>query len=362
MLFDRLSAAEQSALEGLRDDPQCYGILRPRNDSRLTIKSVTSDTALLLLTLQSAAPLPQYVVDALGEQCDSFIAKLVLDEILQVDVNGEMLCGPAAIDIVAGKSASTDSERFIATLSRRALEYAEALDTVSVPELSHSLYCYNRFPASARWRRLLCDRGSVESYLGINRGRLADMLDAGWIRLPERSAAGWIAWQSNRLAPKLASQTFKLYVSPTCAAVGHVLGCVIEAASRFGASHWKIGSDVYGLLRSDKLILYFGCFTDLQEAAAHLKERLEGCPSQGVPFTGELEHRGLLSWGIDPPPEKNSVPWLERESWRRRICNRLASALLLAKRAPISRISPSRFAALRLRLEGIDTDTWTPMR
>lgn len=349
-------------MKGLRDDPQCYGILRPRNDTRLTIKSITTDTALLFVTLQNAALLPQYVVDALGEQCDPFIGKLVLDEILQIDVNGEMLCGPAAAEIVAGESKSTEPERFLTTLSRRALEYAEALDVAGVPELSDRLYSYNRIPASVRWRRVLGDRARVESYLGVNRGGLAAMLDAGWIRLTEHGAAGWIAWRSKRLAPELTSQTYKLYVSPTCAAVGSVLGSVVEAASRFGASHWKIGSDVYGLLRPDKLILYFDRFTDLQDTAAYAIDRLEGCSSQGVPFTAELEARGLLSWGIDPPRETTSVSWLGRESWRGRICHRLASALLLAKSAQRSTISPSRFAALRLALEGIDTNTWTPAR
>lgn len=363
MLFDRLSSAERRALKGLRDSHQCDGILRPRNNTRLTIKSVTTDTALLFLTLQNAAPLPQYVVDALGEQCDQFIGKMVLDEILQVDVNGEMLCGPSAIEIVVGERNSAQPKGFIATLSRRALEYAEALDVGSVPELSDRLYSYNRVPASARWRRLFCDPTRVESFLGLNSRSLTNMLDAGWVRLTGHDATGWIAWRSKRPAPKLTSQTYKLYLSPTCAAVGSVLDSVVEAASLFGAFHWKIGGDVYGLLRSDKLILYFQRFTDLQGAAAYLIEKLEGCPSQGVPFTAELEARGLVSWGIDPPREANSVPWLERESWRGRICNRLASAMLLAKNASCGGgVLPSRFAELRLGLDGIDTDTWTPAR
>jgi hypothetical protein len=346
-------------LQALRHDPQCYGILRPRSDARLTIKSVTTDAALLFLTLQNGARLPQSVIDALGDRCDSFIGKMVLDEILQVDVDGVMLCGPAAIGIIDSESRS-QPERFIATLSRRALEYAEVLDISSALELSDRLYSYNRAAASALWRRTLRDRLAVESYLGIGGARLEAMLDASWIRLPEHSTTGWIAWRSKRAVANPISPSYKLYISPTCEVVGAVLGSVVEAASRFGTSRWKIGSDIYGLLRPDKLILYFESFTSLREAAAYLLEHLEGCPSQGVPFTAELEARGLLSWGIDPPPEDTSVPWLNRQSWRSRICNILASALLLAKSAPSNRVSASRFAALRLRLEGIDTDSWTP--
>ena len=32
VLFDRLSEIEQHALRGLGDDPDCYGVLRPRDD------------------------------------------------------------------------------------------------------------------------------------------------------------------------------------------------------------------------------------------------------------------------------------------------------------------------------------------
>lgn len=317
--------------------------------------------ALLFSTLRNAAPLPQFFIDALGEQCDSFIARIVLDGILKVDVNDAMVCGPDAVEIVADETISKEPEQFIARLSRRALEYAESLDLRSAVEVSSALYSYNATPASARWRRILCDRVKVESYLRIDCGTLANMLDLDWMRVPEQNTADWIAWRSKRPASKPPSQTYKLYVSPSCSVLGTVLGTVVNAASRFGASHWKVGSDVYGLLRSDKLILYFESLENLRAAAAYLLDNLEGCPSQGVPFTAELEPRGLLSWGVDLAPKRNSVWWLERESWRQRICNALAVPLLLAKHTPNIRIPPARFAALRLQLEGIDTDTWTPV-
>jgi hypothetical protein len=91
-------------------------------------------------------------------------------------------------------------------------------------------------------------------------------------------------------------------------------------------------------------------------------QKLSGCPLHGVPFTAELAGGGLLSWGIDPPAEKQTVPWLERESWRLWVANRLASALLLAKTSTKADIQPWRFALERLRLEGVDTQTWAPSR
>jgi hypothetical protein len=325
----------------------------------MTIKSVSADTARLLSSLQHAAPLPQSVRDSLGNDCDSLVGKMVLDAILQIEVNGEMLCGPAASRFVAPAHEPIEPKARIAILSRRALEHGEALEIRSVLDLSYALYSYNRTPASARWRRLLRDRSAVESYLGFNNGAVALALDVGWSRLAT-PGDDWIVWQSKRLGANGASGTYKLYVSPSPTAVGVVLASTVEAASRFGSFRWKIGGNLYGLLRPDKLIVYFERFADLKRAGDYLVANLSGCRSQGVPFTAELGARGLVSWGIDPPEDHNFVPWLERESWRARICNRLASALMLAKTFQGGDISPSRFALQRLRLDGMDTDTWTP--
>jgi len=84
VLYDRLSPAEQQALAPLGNDPECYGILRPRENSNLSIKSVSQDTALLLYSLQTAGPLPGYVQRALGDDCEATIGKMLLDAILEV--------------------------------------------------------------------------------------------------------------------------------------------------------------------------------------------------------------------------------------------------------------------------------------
>lgn len=287
---------------------------------------------------------------------------MVLDEVLEVEMNGEMLCGTDAMQIIDElRTAAPEPQKFLAALSRRALQYAEALHSLSAGELAQRLYSFNRIPASARWRRLLPNRMAVRTYLGVD-GALGRSFAAAWSELPAQGADGWIAWQSTRLAPPRGGLTHKLYVSPTCAAVGSVMHVAIEAVSRFGAFHFKVGGDVYGLLRPDKLILYFEHFSDLQRGAAYLMEQLAGCPSHGVPFTAELEPRGLLSWGLDPSHKNASVPWLERESWRSRICSLLALALTLAGKRSADGVSASHFALQRLRLEGIDTDTWTPTR
>jgi hypothetical protein len=80
-----------------------------------------------------------------------------------------------------------------------------------------------------------------------------------------------------------------------------------------------------------------------------------------VPFTSEIGGDGLLSWGVDPPDEEGSAwrGWSGRESWRLWLARRLASALVTAQATGPSE-EAWRFVLDRLRLEGVDTDTWTP--
>ena len=115
-----------------------------------------------------------------------------------------------------------------------------------------------------------------------------------------------------------------------------------------------------GLLRPDKLLIYFLSFNALKEASAYLEPKLAGIQAHGVPFTAEIAGNSILSCGVDPPLEQEVSSWQEPESWRLWVTNRLARALLMAKMAPVCKIEPWRFALERLRLEDVDIETWTP--
>ncbi len=156
--------------------------------------------------------------------------------------------------------------------------------------------------------------------------------------------------------------TYKLYVSPQPEALPIAFGDILAALAAAGAPQLKIGADFRGVLRPDKIVAHFPDFESLAAGAARLAERLGGMggmggiAAQGVPFTAEIGGDGLLSWGVDPPlPAGRSAAW--RESWRTWLCRRLALALLAGRgSAP----EPWRFALERLRLEGVDTESWAP--
>ena len=84
-------------------------------------------------------------------------------------------------------------------------------------------------------------------------------------------------------------------------------------------------------------------------------------PVQGVPFTAEIGGEGLLSWGVDPAQERHRLAWEGPVSWRLFVTSRLARALLHARHESGPGLEPWRFALERLRLEGVDISTWTPM-
>jgi hypothetical protein len=344
-------------LASLGNDTGCYGILRPK-DARRSIKSVSHDSALLLFTLQNASRLPQYVVEALGKQCESVIGQMVLDEILEIEVNGEFVSGPAACELFLREQAPTAHETLPAALSHDAIEYADALGIVNPAVLSARLYTYNCVPASRRWRSLLSTENAVEAYLGVREKSTVEALDRQWLRTAPQTDTGWLAWRSVQATDGRASvPIFKLYVSPACNETRTAFQIVAGVVADSAAFYWKAGNSLYGLLRPDKMVVYFLEFAELQATAARLLEKLDGCPAQGVPFTAGVDARGLLSWGIDPLPEDIS---LQPESWRIRLCNLLSAALVLAKTTEHEGASAVSFAKERLRMEGVDPRTWAP--
>jgi hypothetical protein len=186
----------------------------------------------------------------------------------------------------------------------------------------------------------------------------------GWMAWWARPRAGSGGGESSERRP--GGPTWKLYVSPRAEVLAESFGAVLAALTAARALQFKVGSDAGGVLRPDKIVAYFPSYERLAAAADSVLQRLDGAPAQGVPFTAEIGGGGLLSWGVDPPDAERSVLGGGRESWRVWVAHRLAWALI-AGRGNISEgaegtqgYEPWRFALERVRLEGVDTETWTP--
>jgi hypothetical protein len=358
VLFDRLSPEERERLEELRRDAGFYGVLLPRETPGLGIKSVDRETALLFLTLRQPGLLPSYVREVLGEAAERTVTSLVADGVLEVESDGAFVSGAAAL---AGRSGETEGAGGgrLSELSLAALRYAQTLAEEEPLRLSWRLYGYNRRPLTPRWKKLLPSAASVEEHLGIAPGgRNRRLLDRHWRRLPPFE--GWLSWggRSGKARPAGNGATYKLYLSPMPEAVAEIFGEIVTALASARAAQFKVGAGAEGLLRPDKIVAYFPSFERLAEAVDHVLRVVEGVPAQGVPFTSEIGADGLLSWGVDPPRAERSRS--QGESWRFWLTHRLARALVSARGSRADGIEPWRFALERLRLEGIDTATWTP--
>ncbi len=343
VLCDRLDPDERRALGSLDRDEDFYGVLRPRGTPGLAVRSADRETALLFLTLRDPAPLPSYVRRVFGERALREVERLIADGVFEVENDGVFVSGPAALGLLQEPAGHAPAGR-IARLSLDALRYAQALAEDDPAALALRLYGYNSRPLTPRWRRLLSTPEAVQDFLKIDPG-------GNWKPLSPSNGPsnGWLSWASRSVGEQPSGSTYKLYVSPTPESLAESFGAILVALTAARPLQFKIGSDAWGLLRPDKIVAYFPDFERLAEAAGGLAEKLSGIPAQGVPFTAEIDGDGLLSWGVDPSAT---------ESWRFWLVQKLARALLTARQA--GEAEPWRFALDRLRLEGIDTATWTP--
>lgn len=361
---ERLDPGDQASLAAATGDPDFYGILRPTTDGSTSIKQVDTNTALLLHTLDRPGPIPSFVRARLLDQWQIAIAELVLEGLIELEVDGDFVTGAAAHPLLFTSAPEPDAGNHLTRLSMAALRHAQAIDVDDVTFLASALYLYNKIPVSPRWRRAIRDTDAVRRLLGVgDDGPLAQTLQQHWrSRAQPATNDGWLSWYAAQgRPPERTAQTYKLYVSPRPEQVADAFRVCVEIATEMRTPVFKIGNDVHGLLRCDKLVLYCWEEDEMMALGAALSAALRGLQAQGVPFTAALDDDGIVSWGVDPRPDPNRPEWLGAESWRMWIVRRLASALVAARRAGPDAPTPWRYALERLRLDGVDTDTWAPI-
>jgi hypothetical protein len=356
-LLGDLGAEQREPFLELESDPDFYGLFVPRPPLTMNLKSVERQTAEIFLALATPARLDDALL-ADSESVDDVI-DLVLDGVLEVESADGFVSGADALPIVGDSISMPEAREAVTRLSRDALLYAQDLETSDPRTLTTALYLYNRIPASPFWKSRFPNREAVLSHLGAASGPLRVLLEREWVAA---TYDGWLSWTSRSSSrPDPDAVTYKLYVSPRPERIREAFEVVVRVLSTFPGSQFKIGDGVAGLLRPDKLVSYYTTREELGEAASALDRELAGCEAHGVPFTAPLDETGLLSWGVDPPDNERALRWLQRQSWRLWVVQRLASALSIAKTArSAAAVEPWRFAIERARRQGVDVETWTP--
>lgn len=364
VVVDRLNSAELRALG--KEASSLYGVLRPRVRG-LKTKAVTHDVALLFFTLGEAATIPQYARTMMGPAAGATIARLVLDEIFAIETPEGFVTGThARAKLFAAPAAPEVFKDRIAQVSLDALKYASRLTLAPDEQLWMRLYFYGRIPYSARWARMYPNPAELTAHLaGAANSETRRQLAACFRSVPPHPQNDrWRLFDHTlpRMRIEADQLRYKLYVSPHPSKIAEAFAAVVSAVAEVGAPRFKIGSDVYGLLRSDKIVIYTPERSMIDALASHIAAALTGVEAHGVPFTAALTDDGLLSWGVDPAPTAKISGWTSSNdrSWRLFVVRALANALERQRRDEPTHPEPWAFALDRLRFEGVDPTTWTP--
>ena len=349
-----LTQPENRLLGDLCDAADIAAVLIPQT-AALSAKAICRPAMRLLESFR----IPSVLSSELLELCSgdtNLLLRLVLDSVLEIEHDGRFVTGAAASGFLKLDIAQEEHSRVL-QVSLDALRYGEELAIDDAPELSERLYSYNRIPISPYWARKFNTPESVDAWCGLAPGTtLGARLDLRWEPCPPApNNPGWRHFHSRE--HYAGESPFKLYVSSRPELLPEVLAGVEPVFHEHAVAAFKVGADVSNILRPDNLVAYMGTKGQLLQTANKLADRLRGIPARVVPFAGPLDADGLLSWGMDPPREEHVAKW-QGVSWRRWITDRLAVALIAARVAGAP--SPSRFALLRLSLEGIDVRSWTP--
>jgi hypothetical protein len=244
----------------------------------------------------------------------------------------------------------------LSALSNRAVSMAARLPYSDVNRIARWLYRYGTLPRTSAIERDFGVDDEPMSVLGLSRGgrarrQLAEIYEGA-------TYPGWHSFSVSAGAPTDPLR-FKLYVSPRPDVLASAFPIIAESFCRLEVKSFKVGRGLDGLLRPDKLVAYFESPGHLHLVAAELAQALSGCPAQGVPFTASCAGAsataptttdGLLSQGIDPPPDADGA------SWRAWITRRLAQLLVNAR--PTTGEPAAQAALAAAEAQGIDVRHW----
>jgi hypothetical protein len=325
-------------------------------------KAVSSRIATLVGELRAPVPACTVLDELAPDERDSVLIALLFDGILEIEADHGFVSEVAAYSLVIGTDEDIVGQSRLAELSVAAVKHGQRLRISNPAALAARLYFYNRVPVSSWSRSLWPDGDAVLQFLGLVPGAaLRHDLTSCFEMSPRSEHAWWLSWRRREMPQghTPASSTCKLYISAAAEHTKLAFAEVVALLSDSNALSLKIGPNAHGLLRPDKLVVYFERQADLFTFAEALRPRLTGLTAQGVPFSSPIDDAGLLSWGTDPPKAEAGFGWYADDSWRIWICNRLALALRAAMDPPAADVAPWRYALARLWLSGVDTRTWS---
>jgi len=342
--YNRVSAVLGSTVEiGSDFIDDGYGFLIQEDHDSSTgrrVSEIDKETALLLFTLQEAGELPDYLQNANEPDAQNGLLNLLYGGLIEAQLDGDFVSGTSAAAHINKYQQDVELGK-VALVSHDALMRADQMGLIYEDQLFNYLYQYHMIPASPSRRTQLNDDRNFLKLSDIEpHWRYSDQME-GWHYFSDRDSISreYIA---------------KLYVSPVVDDLPKALHATAGVLSAFRGASFKVGAGRSGILRPDKLVIYFDNIETLMEAADALAEKLDGVVAHGVPFTSRISTDGLISWGMDPRQSNG-----ERKSWRQWIIEKLAGYMLRNDPTEIEK-GRWKLALAQLELEGINSNTFRP--
>ena len=249
-----------------------------------------------------------------------------------------------------------ETSNTIIDLSIKGVRYGAALPATDLNNLSQRLYSFNTIPIPLDKRSVQWDHHSIFPASPVY-ADAEGLLSECWAPQPTRDKENyWLSWgpkekKVDGISP--GACTFKLYVSPHIDDYFPVFAEVVKILTTSNVYCFKTGSNYHGIVRPDKLVVYFDNPEDLKNTAQKIYNCTASFSPQGVPFSAPVFDSLMLSWGIDPPTGKKAAI-----SWRAWITKELAAGIIEGKKMLAD--EPWQFALQYIRLKGFNTETWEP--
>jgi hypothetical protein len=359
--WSALDQHQKQWLHELADSEEVYGLFMPLTTAHhLTAKIADLNSALLFYHFQQFDRLPNCFLNRYGANLQKTIAQLVLDGVLEIEWEGKFLSGSEAVSAISPEASVFENTKanFLSRISLQAAAHAFLLKRKEVSALAQWLYTCHTLPHDGFTDLNLSTERDVYQYLFSDAEQPFHFLSRQWRFTPPAEGFRWFFWNRADTFHSASLPTFKLYISPKPRHLPSVFTKLLAVLESSEAFCFKAGASKASLLRPDKLLVYFSSKTALMQLSEELKPLLAHRPVHGVPFTGQLDDDGVLSWGVDPSPYEvlNAV---EGGSWRTKVTEQLALAISAARHQHAEWTAALPFVTAKLRIAGIDVESWT---
>ena len=366
--WNRLSGYQKGLLSGLHDEAEIYGVFEPVSVSaELTFKVAYREVAMIFMHLQQFDKLPHYFIVSGTQSSNEVLARLLLDNIIEIEWKGNYVSGPLALPAIYGETIFEEDKipDHLSELSLKAIYYAWRLDETDFRSVSYKLYTFNTIPWDISEKLAFNNKHSVKEFLfSATDTTFRQVMEKQWNAFGDHDTNYWLSWDRSFTAKPIRSNSkysYKLYISPLVNDLPEIFKRFIPVISASDAFHFKAGATIEGILRPDKLVAYFYTSEALMDTTAILQKELSGFQAHGVPFSAQSDANGLLSHGADPP-STDVLHSIEGGSWRTKIADQLALAILQAKKQQLNWQQTIGFIRAMLLTAGIDSNHWMETR